>query len=182
MTDGLAELNRNPLHSQLLADSHMGMALAALARKSETIVEIGTYNGAGSTYCLALGLERPSQRLVSVEMDEVTSKWARTLYDDPRIEFVHGTLVLPNEVPPFSFPDPSFRKYYDVEVKMNEASPYVLDRMPQKIDLLFLDGGEWSAGVEFAKLWERCQWIAMDDTNPKLVHKNVANREFLLAR
>jgi hypothetical protein len=42
----------------------------------------------------------------------------------------------------------------------------VLDILPEKIDLLILDGGEFSSLAEFNKLKDRTKYFILDDTNP----------------
>jgi hypothetical protein len=43
--------------------------------------------------------------------------------------------------------------------------PFVLDQIPAKIDLLILDGGEFSSTLEFDKLHKRARFIVLDDTS-----------------
>lgn len=168
---------------QIRPGSPFGDCLTRIAMESEVIVETGTWMGLGSTYCIALGLIRPTQHFWTVEMCKPQYDHARAFYlDEPRITLIHGTLVLPEEVPPFTYPDPEFKKYYDIETEINKTTPYVLDQIPLQIDLLLIDGGAWSGPVEFQKLWQRANYIAMDDTNPERESKNDANRRFLLKR
>lgn len=168
--------------AQIKVGSRFGDLLTRLARQAEIIVELGTFKGVGSTYCLYLGMERPSQRLYSIDLYEENIRSAQQIYNDSRIQFIHGTLVLPSEVPPFNWPQPDWRCYYDSEVSSNESVPYVLDQMPPAIDLLMMDSGEWSGEVEFSKLWERSNIICMDDTNPLKTCKHVKSRTFLLEK
>lgn len=160
-------LNQQDLdeRGQITPHSHYGRRLTDLARQANVIVETGTWRGLGSTYCLYLGMERPEQRLYTVELMKVQHEEAKSYYDDARIKFINGTLVLPDEVPPFDYPDPEFRKYYDFEVDVNRTAPYVLDLLPEKIDLLLLDSGSWTGEVEFRKLGHRALVVALDDTN-----------------
>lgn len=165
---------------QIRCDTRFGLKLIELARQAETMVEIGLLGGAGSTWCLYCGLERPTQRIWSVELLPELVERARKFYSiEPRMTFIHGTLVLPGEVPPYASPVPEMEPYYEVEVRINEAAPYALPLLPDRIDLLLIDGGEWSAGPELAKLWQRSRIIALDDVNPILSWKNAANALFL---
>jgi len=43
--------------------------------------------------------------------------------------------------------------------------------MPDKIDLLLLDGGEFSTLSEFNKLYSRSKYILLDDTNTTKCNK-----------
>ena len=60
----------------------IGATLNELARRPEVekVLEIGTYNGEGSTYCLADGLSRSTGRLRSIEADTRLSEHARSFY------------------------------------------------------------------------------------------------------
>lgn len=170
----------DPNAGQVRPGTEFGEALTCLARQSEIIVEIGTWRGLGSTLCLAQGLERDSQRFYTVEFGLELWEEAKKHYDDPRINFIYGTLVMPGEWPEFSYPDPSFIKYYEAERLMNQGVPYVLDQLPDRIDLLLLDASSWSGRVEFLKLWERSKIIAMDDIDKERTHKNEENRRQLI--
>lgn len=158
--------------------------LTSLAEESEIIVETGTWHGLGTTWCLYLGMDRPSQRLYTVELNKERHLEAKSYYDDPRITFLHGTLVLPSEVP--ACPSEvnklaGYRPQYDEEVKWNVNAPYVLDALPNKIDLLLIDSGFWAGRIEFEKLGPRARTIALDDTNPGVEVKNVRTRKQLIS-
>lgn len=62
--------------------------LTVLAMDAETIVEIGSWHGLGSTKCLANGLVRPTQRMWTFEQDKEVSAEAASYYNDSRITFV----------------------------------------------------------------------------------------------
>jgi hypothetical protein len=48
------------------------------------------------------------------------------------------------------------------------GSPYVFNSLPQNLDLLILDGGEFSTLAEFKLLKDRVShWIILDDTNTR---------------
>jgi hypothetical protein len=59
--------------------------------------------------------------------------------------------------------------------------PNVCDKLPETIDLLVLDGGEYTSQAEFHKFYKRAKYIVMDDTNPEMTIKFVAVREEILA-
>lgn len=167
---------------QILPGSEFGNLLTHLATESEMIVEIGTWFGGGSTKCLQLGLVRPSQRFVTVEFDPEKVRIASnqcSMFSN-NITFIHGTIVLPEEFQEFKHPSADSIQFYGPEKEANAQAPYVLDQMPEKIDLLLIDSSEWTGDVEFGKLWDRCRVIALDDTHPDKVNKNVRNRQRLL--
>ena len=55
--------------------------------------------------------------------------------------------------------------------------PNVINELPDSIDFLVLDGGEFSTRAEFLKLKDRSNYIFLDDT---LARKNIKNRKDLL--
>ncbi|MDA1277250.1 MAG: hypothetical protein O2960_24835, partial [Verrucomicrobia bacterium] len=76
---------------QILPNSEFGDLLTELAKKSETILEIGTWHGQGSTLCLAKGLVRPTQRMWTVDQSFEMWMEAKAHYvSDPRIRFLNA--------------------------------------------------------------------------------------------
>ena len=166
---------------QITLNHKFGKALHEIAKKCNTIVEIGTFYGTGSTKCIHLAMTRPEQRLTTVDFNETTIQHARNLYRrDKRVSIVYGTLALPEEFDAFAYPDPNFRQYYEPEKLHNAKSPYVLHLIPDKIDLLLIDGGCWTSRAEFSKLYKRCSIIALDDTSKEREQKNWQNRLSLM--
>lgn len=125
---------------QILPNSEFGKMLTFLTRKSQTIVEIGTWHGEGSTRCIAQGLVRPDQRFFTVESSRQMWERAKAKYNDPRIAFLLGTVSPMDDV------------------------PSVLDQIPPSIDLLLIDGGEYNGTQDFDALSGRSKVIALDDT------------------
>lgn len=172
----------NPV-GHVTPDTTFGKMLTKLAEESEVILETGGFYGLGTTRCLVNGLKRDSQRLYSLDYDTGPQGHARKLYAaDPRVSFITGTIVRPEEFQEFIHPDPAITRqiYYDPERAHNANAAYVLDQIPEKIDLLVLDGGEWTSEVEFRKLYKRSEVIAMDDSNARKSNKNWRARDALM--
>lgn len=119
---------------QILPDSPFGKLLTGLAKRSKIIVEVGTWHGEGSTRCLANGLVTPEQRLYTIESDQTVSARAALRFKDSRITFLAMLALTAVEI------------------------------LPAKIDLLLLDGSDDTTDNEFDTLHQRCQIIALDDT------------------
>lgn len=154
-------------------ETGFGKILFDLAWNAKIIVEFGTHDGTGSTSCLNLGIHEASQILFSIDIDKrLQQKAAHAFAACPQVRFIHGTIVKPDEFQEFAHPDPDSRQYWAPERDANTNAPYVLDQIPEKIDLLLLDGGEWTSHVEFTKLGQRCKVIALDDTDPAKSNKN----------
>lgn len=184
---------------QILPESNFGQVLTRLAVHSQTIVEIGCWRGGGSTKCLASGLVRPEQRMWSVEASPEMIAEARALNPDERITFLCGTILTPEEcdplgvllypgeikkatpdrfLPPVNSP---LRTHAEAEMKACAKLPYVGDQIPEQMDLLLLDGGEYSTRFEFVKLMHRARVIALDDIRKDTAWKNYRNHMGLSA-
>lgn len=164
---------------QINVGSVFGDLLTKLAIESETIVELGTHTGEGSTVCLAKGLVRDTQRMWTVEQDEGLWERAKANYNDPRITFLRGRIVADGFIE-FIHPDPDMIVSYRWEKGVFLGAPNVADQLPEKIGLLLLDAGEWSSSAEMDLLLPRCTIIALDDCNPKRAVKNARNRLLLI--
>lgn len=165
---------------QITSTTKFGKLLSDLAEEASVIVEFGTHDGTGSTQCLYAGVRDASQHLYSVDIDGPLQESARAWFDSRFITFIHGTIVKPEEFQTFAHPDPDSRQFYIPERDANARAPYVFDQIPEKIDLLLLDGGEWTSEVEFRKLYKRSEVIAMDDSNARKSNKNWRARDALM--
>lgn len=145
-------MNPNEPRGQILPGTRFGDMLTELAKQSETIVEIGTWHGLGSTKCLANGLVKPTQRMWTFEKDKEVSAEAASYYNDERITFINTDVI-----------------WYS-----NWTS-----NLPLKLDFVLLDGDDLSTDDEF-KLFDgkfKCSVIALDDT---LERKNRLQRAIIL--
>lgn len=152
---------------QIVPGSKFGDKLTALAREAKVIVEIGTWKGGGSTKCLAKGL------LGRLDAFFFTLEASRDMYECEgsewrveRIFKIWGTIVTASEFPSYFHQyDHDHRQQYDIDCRLVTMAPYVLPIIPPAIDLLLLDGGEWTSHLEYLKLKDRCKVIALDDSN-----------------
>lgn len=169
---------------QITPASQLGrfLMLAASDTDVTTIVEIGTWNGLGSTLCLQKGLEErrdgSTADFLSLEANLDMHNQARKNLHPPRsVKLLWGTIV---EVDALDGSDlsPDEAKWIVEDKDSISAAPLVLDELPLSIDLLLLDGGEFSSWAEFVSLRDRCRkWLFLDDTR---VRKNRAVQEWAL--
>lgn len=129
---------------QILPGTEFGDLLTKLASQCETILEIGTWHGLGSTQCLSEGLVRPTQRMWTVDPSFQMWKEARSYYpDEPRIRFLNAKTI------------------------------DVLDEIPNTLDMVLFDGDDHETDDEFAVLIERItKFVALDDTNERKNYNN----------
>ena len=141
------------------------------------IVEIGTWNGLGSTMCIVLGIQGKSIELFqSIECNKdkhlcAVEHFKGHLSDSA--ELIWGSIVNPEHInseeyrkyfPGLETSD-LLRGWFDIDLKNCMAAPNVLHSLPEEIDFLLLDGGEYTTLNEFEILLPRCvMYIALDDT------------------
>jgi hypothetical protein len=62
--------------------------------------------------------------------------------------------------------DAELKRWHTIDVANIQQAPYLLDLVPEAVDFVLFDGGEFTTYYEFQKLFPRCtKFIALDDTN-----------------
>ena len=155
------------------------MLISSLSEVSR-IVEIGTWNGQGSTKLICLGVSQKSK----IERSKVQfhgyeihpGMFKKALRIQERFSFLHlhhGSIVKSSELDSHEL-TPIESVWFDADKKLIDECPNVLDTIPNSIDLLVLDGGEFSTFAEFLTLRPRVStWIVLDDTNVRKCNKVV---------
>jgi hypothetical protein len=156
-------------------DNELGRYIVDICKYDDvkTIVEVGTWNGLGTTRCVIEGIRQSKKEnytFISVECNKV-------MYDDAilnnqfnicdNIKFLHGKLV----------DESIINKWFDLSILSHEQTewliqdiewmkqvPNVIENIPDKIDFLILDGGEFSTYPEWLALRDRVKYVALDDT------------------
>jgi len=140
-----------------------------------TIVEIGTWNGLGSTLCILEGIKDKKVRFWSLECNKEKHESAvQSLSDmiEGDVKLVWGSIVdidIVNSIDyrsRFSTLEHSdtLQLWFNVDIENCGVCPNVLHMLPEKIDFLLLDGGEFTTLYEFECLFDRCdRYIALDD-------------------
>ena len=162
---------------QITMDHLIGKALRDIAALPSifSILEIGTWNGLGSTKCIVEGLSRrPADSYIfySLEANSEKCEYAKNLYDNPSIHILNE--VLYNEEPldqyeifPELKENESYRLWHHIDMENMKTKPLFLSRqdIPDIFDLVILDGGEFTTWYEYLALRDRCRILALDDTN-----------------
>jgi hypothetical protein len=152
-----------------------------------TIVEIGTWNGRGSTLCVYESIKNTPKLLISLETCKKMYDSAFEFYKDKaEVSILNGyvsdTLLDFNSLADEFFTDYSRDlklSWYNEDSKNIDKCKNVLDQIPKQIDFLILDGGEYSSWNEYLILKDRSKVIFLDDTRPPTI-KNFKAREDLL--
>jgi hypothetical protein len=147
----------------------------------KNIVEIGTWNGMGSTKCIydAISEKQEEYLVYSLECNIEFHNIALSNYEDlPKLNnfnIILGTIISPDENrdPINNYEDIFFNQYsreiqnswYIQDLENCKKVPNVLSIIPDSIDLLILDGGEFSSLSEYQKLKDRTRYFILDDVN-----------------
>jgi hypothetical protein len=172
----------NTSQGQITIHTQCGIEIVKLLQEEagksiHTIVEIGTWNGCGSTLCIVKGIYgRSIQSFHSLECNREKHLSAVDNLDgylNATMKLLWGTIVDPQHITSEEykkhFPklqsSERYRGWFDIDIKNCEECPNVLSELPERIDLLLLDGGEYTSLNEFEILLPRCsRYIILDDT------------------
>jgi len=158
---------------QITPDGNVGKTIIDYIKDVKTIVEIGTWNGLGSTRCFLMGLQ-PGTSFFTLETHlekHVIAQQNLINYMKPNVTFLWGSILKAEDVTDEKsiFPElanPEFARWHSVDMENLKMSPNVLSQIPEQIDFLLLDGGEFTTWYEFKILLPRCtRYIALDDVN-----------------
>lgn len=177
---------------QVSADHQIGRWIRHLASLEEncTILEIGTWNGLGTSKMIVQGVNsRPvgqSAEVIGLEAnDELYHKAKSNLSKFEFFKVIFGTLVTEHQLDKSELTSVE-REWLEKDISDLRDAPFVLNEIPSTIDLLILDGGEFSTYAEFQALKSRVsKWIVLDDTNTRkckriLQELNAENLFFLV--
>jgi hypothetical protein len=164
---------------QITPRTEEGRAIINLIQDSEdikNIVEIGTWNGLGSTLCIIHGIENKEVKFWSLECNKeklMSAVDSLSDYIDERVMLLWGsvvdTSVITSEEYLSNFKDlktsETLQRWFSSDLSNCEVCPNILKELPDNIDFLLLDGGEFTTLYEFECLRSRCsKYIALDDT------------------
>jgi predicted O-methyltransferase YrrM len=168
---------------QINLNEQLGKTIYELvcSNKYNNIVEIGTWNGLGSTYCILKALEdskNNSTIFYTVEMYTEIYHAARTnlakYINYPNFKMLNGRIINAEEAYWFDHKELDFNsdtpsskhamQWYQRDMDLLIESPNVIDELPNIIDLLILDGGEYTTYPEWLKLKDRAKYVILDDT------------------
>jgi len=170
---------------QITPNGAVGKTLIRYIKDVKNIVEIGTWNGLGSTRCFLMGLQ-PETKFYTLETNKdkylIAQENLKSLVT-PNVNFLWGSILKPEDVKDVEvvFPEmrtnSEFRRWHSLDMANLANSPNVRSELPEQIEFLLLDGGEFTTWYEFVSLFRSCsRYIALDDVN---VSKSKKIREYL---
>lgn len=163
---------------QVTKDTKIGHWITFLSSlpETKTILDIETWSGSGTTLCIANGVKSrrdlgvDSVEVIGLELNrELAFMAAKRLKDFPFVSVVYGTLVSAHELDQDSL-SAEERVWLANDLEMMSEAPVVIEDIPLSLDLVILDGGEFSTYSEFVLLKNRLvKWLVLDDVR---VRKN----------
>jgi hypothetical protein len=140
------------------------------------ILELGTWNGMGSTQCVIQALKDGGKtaNFISIELypemhDEAISNLGSDL---DYVTLLKGRIINQEEF--LGWMDhskinikgcPHAKLWYQKDFDYLKSAKDLSDQIQDEIDLLILDGGEYSTYPEWQKLQSRVKYVFLDDTN-----------------
>ena len=168
----------------------------SLNKMLRNYVEVGTWNGQGSTKCFMDGILTRSDGacLYSLEANIEFYKEAKKYWDPilegaesffPQLHLLYGRIIETEDLVSIEEIEAHqiFSQHPWLEWRARNISEYnscdnVLSTLPEEIDVLFLDGGQFSTRAEFDLLKDRTKIVLLDDT---ATYKTEKIREEILA-
>jgi len=143
--------------------------------ENKTFLEIGTWNGLGSTKQFVDVLKSRNDDYIFYSLECNSEKYndARNLY------IAEKNVILLNEVLFNDQPDnfyeifpqcannSMFKKWHRVDIENMKKCNLFLERdnLPELFDVVLLDGGEFTTYFEFQIIKDRCKYLLLDDIN-----------------
>jgi hypothetical protein len=138
----------------------------------KTFLEVGTWNGLGSTKAFSDGfMNRNDYIFYSLECNK--DKWADAskLYNNDKIHILNE--VIWNEMPddfykvfPECLINSTYKHWNEVDmVNMKSCNVFMNRNLPQLFDVVLLDGGEFTTYYDFQVLKNKCKILMLDDIN-----------------
>lgn len=156
---------------------------------NETFLEVGTWNGYGSTMAIVEGLRtRPNSNYVfySLECNKEKCSSASQLYkNDKNVHILNEVLTkLPLETISKKFPfikkgNGKYQDWAELDYQNTEKCDLFWGKrvLPKIFDVVILDGGEYTSWFEFLLLKNKTNIFVLDDTQSM---KNKDSYAFLL--
>lgn len=162
------------INGQILEDSIFAKYIHQVIKQysPNNIVEIGTWKGLGSTKRIidAMIENNLTTNFISLETN-------KQFYDQAQqnlskyiqyVNLIYGRIVEVSDVEEFVLSQKLNSQeniWLQEDIQNLAYAPDVTSSIPEQIDFLLLDGGEFSTYPEWIKLKDRSRIIALDDTN-----------------
>jgi hypothetical protein len=163
------------LKGQVTMSTSFGRELHRLAQLPEVrlVLEIGTWYGGGSSWCIAQGLTE-GKWLITMEMFEEAWRYAsETLQNMPVTCMRAGTVdvehyLKPEQMTAEDRESEHYKLYYDRDLALAQTATPMLSALcnAYDFDLVLIDGNEYTGLAEFEIVDRECRprYLALHDT------------------
>lgn len=164
---------------QINLDTQLGKKIFNLVFENnfENILDIGTWNGLGTTNCILSALEKKNNfttKLFTVELyEEMYEIASNNLKNFSKLEnfiMLNGRIIDYEEIFWFDHKTLNFsedahaRLWFTEDLKRLFNAKSIKNLLPEKIDLVILDGGEYTTYPEWVYLKNKIKYFILDDT------------------
>jgi hypothetical protein len=157
---------------QINMNTKFGFFIYSVAKNKnfKTFLEVGTWNGLGSTKCFVEGFKQRNDdfKFYSLECNSDKSKFAADLYkDEPNVYILNQTLLTQDDYKDAGkvFPNMAMNWYKNDMDNIKTCKNFLSENNIDNFDVVLLDGGEYTTYFEFQKIRDKCSIIMLDDTN-----------------
>jgi hypothetical protein len=173
---------------QINIDQDFGKIIYELASNSEnkTFVDIGTWNGLGSTKCFIEAMKSNKESvLYTIENNQEKHEYAKSIWTasieeyNLNVNFLNGSLIKNDDIDLWISENQisldETQKYWLSIDKTNSINNLIIECT--SIDILLIDGSDYSGYLELILLKDISKYILLDDVNSL---KNEMSRQYLL--
>ncbi len=174
---GFIESSENGV-GQITPESDIGKKIIDIVSNEsiKSILEIGTWNGMGSTKCIVEGLNKRKDTnyvFYSLEANSDKSDFAKQLYSDmPNVHILNEVVYNGPQDDASSifcdlYTDNNNTFWNTIDLENIKGKPLFLERndIPYTFDVVLLDGGVFTTWYEYLLLKDRCKILILDDVN-----------------
>ena len=173
--NNLGQINTNTMFGNLIKKY-------AEDEKYLTYLEIGTWNGMGSTKCFKEGFDNRKDKnyqFYSLECNKDKSLYAKQFYkNDQNIHILNEVIYNIDmeeiyKVFPILKNDEMYNGWHKIDIENMKNCNLFFERkdIPEFFDIVLLDGGEFTTYFEFKAIENKCKILMLDDTNTFKCHK-----------
>lgn len=151
------------------------MFSSALNININNFLEIGTWNGLGSTKCFIEGFKNRKTpfKFYSLECNNEKSEYAKKIYQNIDNVFILNEVLFNdkpvdiNEIFPILLENNSYNYWNDIDFNNIKDKKIFFERidLPEIFDIILLDGGEFTTWYEYNIIKDKCKILVLDDTN-----------------
>lgn len=159
---------------QIKLESKVGIMLYDFIKNHEVndVLEIGTWNGRGSTKVLYESLKKNKNNytLTSIETDKTAYRSAKKFLNREKVNLLHGRIIEISDLPnpknidfiKFGMSPENIEWFYQ-DIRRYRKTKNIFKDIDKKYDFILFDGGEFSTFAEFLKLYNQTKYFGLDD-------------------